>query len=662
MRKNILFSILILLIFFPPCFGQLIKVKEPDTRSEWIKGKRYIIKWEKIGKMSEKVKIRLYQDGQKLLSITDSTENDGVYEWVIPKSVQEGYYSIRIRTVDNRVYDDSENFRIVSNKKPKTMIEVISPKNGDVWYKKGKYSIKWDTRSINSEVKISLYKTNSANPQIIIVNPTNNDGEYQWEIPSSIPDGNYKIRIETTDDLAFGDSDIFTIKNTSNAYIFINKPESNSIYFFKDKMKIEWRAGGFDMVVIGELWKGGKNAVKMGKLFEKKGREQDYVFWTITEFLDNSRIISDNDYFIKIYAKNSNNIEARSNKFSIRKYPHINKVSTFSGKVILLNGMDFGKYKPYLPMRIEEEGGVPFNAYNICGGIREWKDGEIILYCDPSLKVGKKYKLWFYSKITDKPVSNIVSFFVSSQTKEDYDLKATNCAYTKNVFTRGETATFSITPYNSGPSTVSGYKITAWSVRGDGASLLNLKGKTNFSDKRQTVLKSGQTKMEYFKVKIGDSPGNYTLFMKVESENPSPTLDKNKNNNLCKIKYKVVYKAKKPLLRVLSFPDLVPIKDKTKSGPNGLEIAVKNMRYLTAKIPVNKSIYIGIRNISDRKFSKNYFEIVLPESSIEELNKKGETVFIPGLHLDFPKFKIIIDSRNSVLEANEGNNELILIR
>jgi len=66
--------------------------------------------------MNENVKIRLYdKTGRtRILGIVDNTPNDGSYRWTIPGSLRSNEYVVRVKTIDNRFFDDSDSYNIRS--------------------------------------------------------------------------------------------------------------------------------------------------------------------------------------------------------------------------------------------------------------------------------------------------------------------------------------------------------------------------------------------------------------------------------------------------------------------------------------------------------------------------------------------------------------------
>ena len=99
------------LTVIPPGY---IKVTNPKKVTNCAHGSKLTITWIKVGKMDPNVKITLYKPDLKTLQmvIVKPTPNDGSYTWKIPSSIPDGLYVIRVKTMDNTLYDNSEVFTI----------------------------------------------------------------------------------------------------------------------------------------------------------------------------------------------------------------------------------------------------------------------------------------------------------------------------------------------------------------------------------------------------------------------------------------------------------------------------------------------------------------------------------------------------------------------
>ena len=211
--KKIIFMLFLIIVFIVASgFSQSITVTNPHSGQTLNKGNTYTITWTKSGSMNANVKIRLMQGSTKILSITDSTANDGSYRWAVPASLANGSYKIRVKTIDNAVFDDSESFTI--GNAPAESITVTNPHSGQTWNKGNTYTITW-TKSGNMDANVKIRLMQGGTKILSITNSTANDGSYRWTIPSSVSNGSYKIRVKTVDNAVYDDSNEFNITDTT---------------------------------------------------------------------------------------------------------------------------------------------------------------------------------------------------------------------------------------------------------------------------------------------------------------------------------------------------------------------------------------------------------------------------------------------------------------
>jgi len=227
------FGILILLSGL--IFSQSITVTNPHSGQTWYKGNTYTITWTKSGSMNANVKIRLYQGSTKILGIIDSTPNNGSYSWTIPASLASGTYYIRIKTIDNAVYDNSDAFTIKSKSginfntnnlgknisynnnfpKFKQKIKIFYPNKKSNWSEGKTYKIGWDGTYLKGK-KVNIYLYDYYGKKNIKTIQTNwvLGNAYKWQVPKGIYTfpGNYRIKIIATDNSAEGLSDAFHIQ------------------------------------------------------------------------------------------------------------------------------------------------------------------------------------------------------------------------------------------------------------------------------------------------------------------------------------------------------------------------------------------------------------------------------------------------------------------
>jgi len=229
--KKIVLMVGILIFCISFVYSQSITVTYPHGGLTWYKGERYLIKWSHAGSMNPKVKIRLYQGQTKILGIVDSTDNDGEYEWRIPENLLEGSYYIRVKTIDNQVYDDGEIFTISERVQPK--LTMIFPLRGEKLKKDRTYKIRWRREGdMSSQVAIKLYKQVGHGLSFImdiVSSYVNNVGEnfYLWRIPSVLENGKYVIKINAVNERISAESRLFFIDDLLERIDTVNNPASN---------------------------------------------------------------------------------------------------------------------------------------------------------------------------------------------------------------------------------------------------------------------------------------------------------------------------------------------------------------------------------------------------------------------------------------------------
>ncbi len=119
-------------------------------------------------------------------------------------------------------------------------ITIIAPGNGTEWEKGTLKNITWSD-NISGNVKIELYKAGSLNTEII--SSTESDGNYSWEVLSSLNEGtDYTIKITSIDDTQiFGETSNFSIT-----------PAPNTINFDDGQLPADWSVSGAGWFVNGD--------------------------------------------------------------------------------------------------------------------------------------------------------------------------------------------------------------------------------------------------------------------------------------------------------------------------------------------------------------------------------------------------------------------------
>ncbi len=226
--KKILILTTVLLAMAMFSYTQSITVTRPSSGEEVVKGHSYTIRWTKEGRMAENVKIRLFNVAgtERVLEIKNMTENSGHYECPanLFNSVIAGNYRIRVKTIDNEVFDDGDVFSLVDQgSEPGTepqhgnkSIRILTPNGGRSLAQGSTIRILWKPKNLTNNVVISLLK-NDRVFGTIVSGLAPGRISYDWrigatELKTALPDTGFKIRIDER-----GGSGIFDVSDRSFA-------------------------------------------------------------------------------------------------------------------------------------------------------------------------------------------------------------------------------------------------------------------------------------------------------------------------------------------------------------------------------------------------------------------------------------------------------------
>lgn len=209
----------------PPPSGNKIFITKPNSTSEFISGAPTTIEWHAPDFPSfVDVTISIYKGQNDLGIITSATDNDGSYSWTAlwystggigSSSLQPGSdYRIKIE-IGYTTNNMSDYFSIITSN-----LTIIEPNSNSSYGGGEPIEITWISDNIYEYLDIELYKRNNngGHDRIDFINQVPNTGYYRWSDTTSLPSGQYFIRITPpyfgTNDL--DQSDDFTIVNESS--------------------------------------------------------------------------------------------------------------------------------------------------------------------------------------------------------------------------------------------------------------------------------------------------------------------------------------------------------------------------------------------------------------------------------------------------------------
>ncbi len=182
--------------FLAHYYENTITVTSPNGGEIWYSGLEKDITWYTIGEVGN-VRIELSTDnGKSWEVIVEETENDGLFTWIVPEITSTSCL-IRISEVDDGIPSDTSDFIFVILNEP--VIILTSPNGGEEWPVGSIQEIRWITGSAPvGDVRIE-YSTDLGSNWIEIIDRTENDGLFEWEIPDT-PSTQCLVRISEAED------------------------------------------------------------------------------------------------------------------------------------------------------------------------------------------------------------------------------------------------------------------------------------------------------------------------------------------------------------------------------------------------------------------------------------------------------------------------------
>ncbi len=232
---------------------QSIDIKKPDGGEVLVIGEHCSIYWDWTGQLGN-VRIEYSTDGGgSWNSIVTSTTNDGEHRWQIPHDPSASCRLKITNIADPDCYGVSDtNFSIANNS-----ITVIEPDGGEAYTIGEVYPVLWDWTGSFSSVKIE-YSTDEGATWANVTTTTQNDGSYNWKIPSD-PSSNCRIKITNSADPSCSDvsDNNFTIMATG---LDLVSPNGGEVYTVGDVCPIHWNwTGDISSVKLEYSIDGGNN-------------------------------------------------------------------------------------------------------------------------------------------------------------------------------------------------------------------------------------------------------------------------------------------------------------------------------------------------------------------------------------------------------------------
>jgi hypothetical protein len=241
-----------------------ISVTAPAAGVSWCLGTTAAITWTSSGVAGPvAIKLRLADApaADPVLSIVDSMDNTGTCRWAIPAVLAPGRYQVRVRTVasDPLVYGDSPAFAIAACPVPPAhaaAITVTGPAAGSRLPVGGTVQIRWASTDRSwEEVHLRLVEEFSSHVIEDIINRTNDDGAYDWELPAAVGSGRYRVSVKALGSPPLGYSGVFAVYGKErtapdHTEFRVLKPAAGDVLYVGEETTIVWESPAPDAITM----------------------------------------------------------------------------------------------------------------------------------------------------------------------------------------------------------------------------------------------------------------------------------------------------------------------------------------------------------------------------------------------------------------------------
>jgi len=206
---------------------QQIIITSPSYGDTFISGRKYYLTWRTKGSFSNADLWYSLDGGQNWNVIATNIQNNGYYEWSLPEVISNDARIKVANSAQSSVFSISDPF-IISP----PILEITSPTLGVVWYQNHKYYITWNQFGTISQINL-FYSLDGGTSWTQIAANQQNQGNYEWTIPSNISSENARIKLVSSANSSISYvSDSFVIKSVSAKEKFVELPTKFSLESF----------------------------------------------------------------------------------------------------------------------------------------------------------------------------------------------------------------------------------------------------------------------------------------------------------------------------------------------------------------------------------------------------------------------------------------------
>jgi hypothetical protein len=235
-----------------------ITVIAPNGGEQLIVNSIFSINWFSTNSR-EDVKIEYSTNGgDSWTAITDSTENDGEYDWTVPGEPSE-ICLVRISETDGEPVDVSDAVFSIVSPLPGDLT-VLTPNGGENLETGSEYNISWTCSGLNNV--IIEYSVNNGATWLTIDKVPADNGSYTWTVPGT-PSEMCLVRItgaDSDENPSDVSDEVFTIFDPSQAFVEVITPNGGESLGVGEEYYITWTSTGVNTVLIeystdnGDQW------------------------------------------------------------------------------------------------------------------------------------------------------------------------------------------------------------------------------------------------------------------------------------------------------------------------------------------------------------------------------------------------------------------------
>ena len=151
------------------------------------------------------------------------------------------YAQVQIKEVEPK-----KQFKRVEPTKPEKLeiptIKVLSPNGGETWVKGKPYTIRWTSKGLKGNVKITLEKWQGQ--WYTIAESAPNTGRYSYTVPKSMPEGDIFLVYVMTSDGKVKDRSDRSFRITAKKEITVLHPNGGEELVQGTEFRIRWKSSG----------------------------------------------------------------------------------------------------------------------------------------------------------------------------------------------------------------------------------------------------------------------------------------------------------------------------------------------------------------------------------------------------------------------------------